>query len=340
MEDKSQLANYMYKKIILRTFLLICLSFTNQTNVFSQSVPPVSGAQCVSCKQMNGQHALDCPYNNKSQGQSATTPLINNNQEQQLVFGLLFQLNDQIDQWVAKEEAKQAAIDKSRKKIRQNAQDSINAINHQNTKQQLKGLPTNNKKELIANSYRIINCKIKNNGLTIYKDGVGKTYYNCSEIENITLNKKDTLSTGKGTEIMLSNDNGNKIKLNENTTFTPNNEGLDYSKLIKGALWAIVKNDQVLFEAIKRKCKLDIRTPAACACVRGTTLKINITDKNYTEIFLIEGELEVETINKEEKIILTPGKKITFTPEGRIDTISYLDVEALKELIQEFNNQD
>lgn len=327
----------LFKNKIFCILTILSLIMLNTTDVFSQ-VPPVSGAQCVSCKMMNGAHATDCPYNNKGKQQKQPAlPSSNQSQEQKMLFDLLFQINNEIDAWVEKEEAIQASINETRKQTKQKVQDSLAKINHNTTKQQLKGLPVSNKSsENIIK--KISGCKTSGNGFKIYSDGRWKIYNDCSEINNINFKGGDSIKTEHGTELIIMLENEKKVKINQSTTFIiPENE-LNVFKLIKGGLWAIISNDPQLLRAIQRK--FSIRTPTCALADRGTIYKVEINSNNYTDVFLIEGELEVETLNKEEKIILTPGKKISITSDGKIDTISKLDIETLKKLIKEFNNQD
>lgn len=331
----------LFKNKIFCILTILSLIMLNTTDVFSQ-VPPVSGAQCVSCKMMNGAHATDCPYNNKGKQQKQPAlPSSNQSQEQKMLFDLLFQINNEIDAWVEKEEAIQASINETRKQTKQKVQDSLAKINHNTTKQQLKGLPQETPKQPVSNSYKILDCKSDGNGFKIFSNGIWKEYKDCSEIEKIRLNENDTIYCNEGTEVVLSDDNRNNVVIKEKSQaiFLKREKLL---MLLKGSLWAIINGEgKKAGNYIRGAGRIfEVRTPTAICGIRGTIFKVNITDDNQTEILLIEGELEVETISKDESVLLTSGKKITITSDGKIDTISKLDIETLKKLIKEFNNQD
>lgn len=324
-----------YKASHLAFSFVLFLIFTVSKSCFGQ-VPPPSGPQCVTCKGMNGNHYVNCPYYNPPKTTNTNQPLKDptNFSGQNPVIDILLQVNEQIDAAIAAEEAKEKAIQEKRQSEISKSRDSVATIKHENTKGQLKPIPSNNPPIPSTLKSKIVGCK-DGYGFKVYNKGAWDEYNSCSELQSLDFKAGDTIISGFQSKILFQQgEDGGKhiVQMQENSVF---GFGAEYVlDLIRGKFL-------ITLETLKSRAdaRMNYRVPGGTCSIRGTTFIVNISENGQTEIILIDGEIEVETINKEEKIILKPGKKIILSPNGKIEKLEDIDSDTLRKILSEdFNN--
>lgn len=176
----------------------------------------------------------------------------------------------------------------------------------------------------------------KSISFTVSVEAKGKYYFLSKEgnkLNNIDGNK---FILENGCKIVTESDAKVKILLPDNTMFTvgPNSEiiiddfvydtDVDVNKitarLLKGAFrWITGK------VAEKREAKLAIKLIADLG-IRGTNFIAAVNSDESAFVILFEGKVEIETTGSHEKVILTPGKKIYITADGKIDSLEKFQV--------------
>jgi len=127
-----------------------------------------------------------------------------------------------------------------------------------------------------------------------------------------TFKNGDIIRTGKGT-VTFTFDDGSKIRLGPNSVlrFEDQKEARKF-RLTTGYLKAFIK--KVLSQ------RWEIRTPFACACVRGTEFILSHNeDTGQSVIHLTEGELDVIPENGDSEVTIE-GTSVVIEDAGIVDT--------------------
>ncbi len=114
---------------------------------------------------------------------------------------------------------------------------------------------------------------------------------------------QDSVRTGRGAQTTLSFDDGSRVELGPNATFTleESSRGRSSIKLNFGALKAFVQRI-----AARR---FEVKTPTAVCSVRGTEFKVEVLAGGQTVVDLYKGLLAVED-RRGQQILLHPNETI------------------------------
>lgn len=144
----------------------------------------------------------------------------------------------------------------------------------------------------------------------------------------------DYLVTGKNAKAKVLIYDGAIILVAPASRFTfvkrdkDNLNGKDLCRLISGKIRIMLK------KMTGEKKRLEITTPTALCGVRGTDFIVLVNDSRTTDVFVLEGGVEVENLSMKDKkksILLRAGKTATVSGDGNIsEPVDIKDYEINK----------
>ncbi|HDS09039.1 MAG TPA: hypothetical protein ENN73_02325, partial [Firmicutes bacterium] len=120
--------------------------------------------------------------------------------------------------------------------------------------------------------------------------------------KDLELSDKDTIKTGKFSNVELEFPEENTVKIAQNTVLTVEQIGKDEKSSFK------VESGKV-FMQIKKGDDTNVKTPNAVAGVRGTKFFVEFKD-GETFIFVVEGSVWVKRLGFDEEKVLNEGQLI------------------------------
>lgn len=348
-------------------YYLFALFLFVSANIYSQ-VPAVSGAQCVECGGMNGNHKLTCRYYNGAAKPSASPGSSLNLQQQimlNIVGGMLnnaMNNNNKANAQQQQDEVmrqQQLAIMLAKQK---NYNDSVAQASHDRMMKDYKplevsgdvsykGLDDKPKMALVH-----FNCKITSfSGKVMVVKSNGQQIA-LSETQSAEIAPGDWIATGENSRIKLHyalENGGEDIILSSKSVITIgiNDDGTHSPTLMRGKMYAVNSRgigqvsqegggiiDQATFEADKLKAqiknkiiRMNVRTPTAVTSVRGTEFTVNVDDFNNTEVNVMDGIVDITGNLTNRTITLTAGTKGIVKTTGEIIGPLKMDKKQFKE---------
>lgn len=319
--------------------------FTAMINpIYAQ--PRVSGAQCVACGGMNGYHKTTCKYYNppsKSNSGSSGTSL-ENEIIGSLFLSFLKSGSSSNSNNVKSAEEKERIEEEQRFEKERLARvqyklkrynDSIAQVKHNKLKKEMKPLEGSGElsykglDEVKSTPMVHFNCKI-----TTFKGDVkvlksnGETI-TLSKNESVELAVGDWIATGFNSSVKLHykfESGGEDIMLGQQSAFniiledgypipkfhTGKSRIYSTNNLVSEKLAEtqekIITEAEIATNKLKKKFNAKrVRTPSAVTSVRGTDFTINIDSLGETQVYVIEGIVDLTGILNDNTITLTAG---------------------------------
>lgn len=154
---------------------------------------------------------------------------------------------------------------------------------------------------------------------------------------------------GANTNVMLQEDslgvelvrlNQGSVKLDVMKTEDRINEQQRLLESNKGAPDALMIDAYLQFLERKvvniiRRCKVEVRTPAACCCIRGTQLMVSTDSTSGSIITVIEGSVELTGSETSSPVIINAGEYGMVSKEGLVSEPVKIDESGNKNIPQE-----
>ncbi len=140
----------------------------------------------------------------------------------------------------------------------------------------------------------------------------------------------DALRTGDESFVVLSWVDGTRMKLDANTCMVIEKcrfNGLERTqeslfRLDFGRIWVRV------IEALTRRSKFEVETPAATAGIRGTIFSVDVADDGATRVAVYEGEVSVSAANA--RTIVPRGQSVSVRRDGSDGRVAAMDDAELE----------
>ncbi len=145
------------------------------------------------------------------------------------------------------------------------------------------------------------------------------------------LNESDIILTGTGGALDIGLTDSSVVRVKENSKLIlkqlrEDNGSQIRINLTSGRVLNIIEKE-------KKTSNFYVETPSAVAAVRGTSFEVNASE-NESMVFVVEGAVEVISLNPAKKIyILEKSKLVTVNKDGEIESI---DISKLNSTLPEY----
>ncbi len=146
------------------------------------------------------------------------------------------------------------------------------------------------------------------------------TTYGSSSAEIQTLGGRGSVRLGEYSELKLREDTPEKqaLELVKGKVYSVVDKADEFEKMLQDKI-ADYGHDllhlQRLVQASVRR-KLEIRTPASTACVRGTKFSVEVRAEGATELTVVEGTVEASDLKGEKQVLVEEGFRVIVTKDG------------------------
>ena len=332
----------MKKTSLIPANLLLVLFIVSTLPVVAQK------AVCVYCgvELPYGTHKPGCPYYKKpatsSSGKSTRSQSDNTIS---ILNAINFLLDDMLSEEPDADKVRDEIIAAEKKRI----DDSIKEVNHNKMMSSFKKLDDGKSSgmksldEYTPGKFSKVhfNCKITSYTGAVEIRRNGKIIAYSKNIGDVELQAGDVIKTGipgivkmhyefesGGKDIVLGANTEMKIEKNEDGNLVPD--------LQRGSFFAagetVPENVQRYAKSLlyRLRKKFEIRTPTAVCGVRGTIFTVNQNDTTGCEFNVFDGSIIVAPVTGVDSIVVNKGEKVIVTPGGKISDLLPADLKILE----------